>query len=129
MLGEAGGTEASLRWRSIHKNYFYLFLHEKTTGDKVGIQWWGGRRGGGIKERSPAETSAVGWEPSWKGLGALCARLPWQEQGLGGDDRAFQGWETPGKNREKRGVVFRLCGLSSEGRGALLEEGQLPAVM
>lgn len=45
MLGEAGGKEASLRWRSIHKNYFYLFFHEKTTGDKVGRQWGGGGRG------------------------------------------------------------------------------------
>lgn len=39
MLGEAGGKEASLRWRSIHKNYFYLFFHEKTTEDKAGRQW------------------------------------------------------------------------------------------
>lgn len=80
MLGEAGGKEASLRWRSIHKNYFYLLFHEKTTEDKAGRQWGGGERGDKGEEPSrDLRRAGRGW-----GLFV-------QEQDLGGDNRAVRG--------------------------------------
>lgn len=75
MLGEAGGTEASLRWRSIHKNYFYLFLHEKTTEDKVGRQW--GEAEGGDKGEEPSRDLRRGLGAKLEGAGgSLCTAAP-----------------------------------------------------
>lgn len=63
--GRRGGKEASLRWRSIHKNYFYLFFHKKTTEDKAGRQCWGRLRGNQGEEPSKdlcwCWTQGLGW--------------------------------------------------------------------
>lgn len=83
MLREAGGTEASLRWRSIHKNYFYLFLHEKTTGDKVGIQWRGGRRGGD-KGEEPSRDLRRGLGAKLEGAGGSLCTAALAGAGFGG---------------------------------------------
>lgn len=69
MLGEGRRGEASLCWRSIHKNYFYLFFRKKTTEDKDG------RESGGVGEKNPAKTSIASRINCWNGVGVVLTLL------------------------------------------------------
>lgn len=87
--GRHGGKEASLCWRSIHKNYFYLFFHKKTTEDKAGRQWWG-RWGGGNKEEEPSRDLCRALDTALEGAGGSLCVAALTGTGFGEDNGLFR---------------------------------------